>query len=169
VSTALVVGALEVIRATPSALRALVAGLPDELLRDVGPEGWSPADVIAHLVVAGRLGALDRVRRALAEDAPSFAGYDEEGELDASGLRGEGVAGLIELLEVERSGHPALVGSLTTSDLERGGMHEEVGAVSVAELLHQAAYHDRIHVAQVASLTSSSFEAGRGPLGAAQS
>jgi hypothetical protein len=156
--------------AAPTAvLRALPSDPPDELLRDAGPEGWSPADVIAHLVVAGRLGALDRVRRALAEDAPSFAGYDEEGELDASGLRGEGVAELIELLEGERSGHPALVGALTPSDLERGGVHEEVGFVSVAELLHQVAYHDRLHLAQVASLTAMRFEGERGALTAAQS
>lgn len=162
-------GTLEVVRSTPDVLRALLADLPDELLNTAGPEGWSPSDVVAHLVVAGRLGALDRASRALDEDSPSFAGYDEGGELDASGLRERRCGDLVTLLGEERSRSPVLTRRLSGNELTRTGVHAEVGAVSVAELLHQAAFHDSLHVSQIASLLSGAFVDGRGPLAAAQS
>ena len=162
-------GTLEAIRTTPSVLRALLGDVPEDVAATPGPEGWSPRDVVAHLVVAGRLGALDRASRALAGEGASFAGYDEEGELDASGLRGEPVEALLRLLEAERSACLVLTRGLEGDDLARGGVHEEVGRVTVAELLHQAAYHDRSHVAQIASLLSASFMPGRGALAGAGS
>ena len=162
-------GTLEAIRATPLVLRALLSGLPEELTATAGPEGWSPGDVVAHLVVAGRLGALDRASRALTEERPALAGYDEEGELVASGLRGEAVERLIGLLEAERERCVALRGVPSDEALARVGEHVEVGDVTVAELLHQAAYHDGLHLAQIASLVSSSFVSGRGGLAGAQS
>lgn len=120
-------------------------------------------------MVAGRLGALERARRALTEDAPTFAWYDEEGELAASGLRGRPAAELIAILEGERAAHPALGAELSAADLGRSGVHAEVGEVRVAELLHQAAYHDSLHIAQIASLLSGSFVGGRGALAGSSS
>ncbi len=162
-------GTLEVIRATPAVLRAMLAGIPGAVTETPGPEGWSPADVVAHLVVAGRLGALARASRALEEDHPLFSSYEEEAELDASGLRGRPVGELIALLDRERAAMPVLGREVSRDETHRSGVHREVGEVTVAELLHQAAYHDALHLAQIASLLSSSFEDGRGALSSASS
>ena len=168
-TVSLIPGTLEAIRATPSVLQALLGDVPADVAATTGPEGWSPRDVVAHLVVAGRLGALDRASRAVGDEGASFAGYDEESELDASGLRGEPVAVLLRLLEAERGGCLVLTRTLEGDDLARSGVHEDVGRVTVAELLHQTAYHDSLHIAQIASLLSASFMAGRGALATAQS
>src|SRR5262249_12860300 len=43
--------AIEILRRTPSTLRALLAGLPDEWTRgSAGPGSWSAYDVVGHLL-----------------------------------------------------------------------------------------------------------------------
>ena len=60
--TVLQPGTLEVIRATAPALRTMLAELPESVTATRGAEGWSPQDIVAHLVVTGRLGALATTR-----------------------------------------------------------------------------------------------------------
>lgn len=168
-TAALQPGTLEVIRATAATPRTMLEHLPDSVFATPGAEGWSTQDVVAHLVVAGRLGALARASRVLEEDHPSFAGYDEEGELEASGLRRRPVAELLALLEEERGGMSILGRALSSEDAGRTGVHLEVGEVTIANLLHQAAFHDTLHIAQIAALISAQFEGNRGPLGSASS
>jgi hypothetical protein len=44
-----------------------------------------------------------------------------------------------------------LIGGLQPSDLDRGGEHEKVGYLRVADLLHEWVHHDRNHLKQMLS------------------
>ena len=158
-------GALGVIEVTPTVLRRMLSGLPAELVTAAGAEGWSPADVVAHLIVAGRLGAIARTRRVLLEDRPELDTYDEHDELKRSGLRGKPIDELLEIFEDERHAALGELRGLRGARLKRTGVHATAGEVTVRHLLHQAAFHDATHVAQIASMLAAAFEDDRGGLG----
>ena len=52
--------------------------------------------------------------------------------------------------------------ALAPDDFTRTGRHEVAGVIAVADVLHHIAYHDLVHIAQVAKLLSIPVEQRRG-------
>ena len=156
--------ALDTIAATPAVLRALSVGVPGAVAETPLDGGWSPKDVVAHLSISEDFGSIGRLRRVVAEDAPLLPSYDETRELERSGLRGVPLAELLARFERQRAEDVAWLRALPLGAYERAGRHEEVGAVTGAELIFQCAYHDHLHLEQLARMLRASFEPLRGPL-----
>jgi hypothetical protein len=67
-----------VLAGTPRALRALTAGLGEELLhRRPAPAAWSMAELLGHLWDA-EIAYSFRARAILAQDRPRLVGYDQD-------------------------------------------------------------------------------------------
>lgn len=160
--TASVEEALEVIDATASLLNALLGNLPVEVPEVPLDGGWSMKDVVAHLLVTDRLGAIGRIQRILAQEAPVLPAFDEETELEKSGLRDEPLSALLKRLTETRRENVELLRALAAPALLRSGRHSEVGVVTVSDLIFHAAYHDASHMRQMASMVQVHFEPLRG-------
>jgi hypothetical protein len=68
--------ALDVLASTPATLRGLLGALPDSAVSAPGDEGWSPKDVLAHLVSLNGPAILDRVRIVAEHDEPPIPNID---------------------------------------------------------------------------------------------
>jgi hypothetical protein len=154
---------LEILAATPAALRVLLAGLPAAAVERADAGGWSARDVVAHLVDRGRI-QRERVERLLAEPGATIEDLDEQQTLASSGLRRRSLDELLALLERARREDVARYTALPDTAIARAGVHTVAGTITVAQLIHQAAYHDLLHLRQVAATLASFPGAGRGPL-----
>src|SRR5947209_17935673 len=105
-------GTGQVLARTPQVLRALLEGLPDELVRaDYGPRTWSPHEVLGHLIHGEKTDWMPRARLILqAGDAVPFEPFDRNGH--ASLCREKAPAELLDLFESFRAANLAELRSM---------------------------------------------------------
>lgn len=148
-----------VLGTTPARWNALAA-LPASLLDQPPRAGeWSATACLGHLVDTERYVFPLRVRAFLAgQDFPAF-------DPDAQGTRiaaGQAPALAAEFAEL-RATNLALLDSVTAADLVRTARHQELGPVTLDELLHEWAAHDLNHTIQAEQSVMQPFIAGCGP------
>jgi hypothetical protein len=51
---------------------------------------------------------------------------------------------------------------LTPTELRRIGEHDQAGQISIEEIIHQWAYHDLMHLKQIASMLQAPLVEGMG-------
>lgn len=156
--------AVAILERTPASLSALLAGLPETWIRATEGEGtWSPYDVVGHLVHGERTDWMARARHILAGETRPFDRFDRTAQFSESGdtsldellatfadLRRENVATLLDL-------------RLTESDLERRGVHPDLGDVTLGQLLATWVVHDLDHVAQISRTMAKAYAEATGP------
>lgn len=135
-------------RTAASAVDAVVAGLTDaELDREAADGGWTPRQVLHHLADSETI-AYVRLRRLIAEDAPTIVGYDEpeyarrlhyDRPVDAS----------LVVLGAVRAASLGLLEALSPAEWERRGTHTESGPYSVDDWLRIYAEHPYDHANQI--------------------
>jgi hypothetical protein len=156
--------AVAILERTPASLSAWLEGLPETWVRATEGEGtWSPFDVIGHLIHGERTDWIPRARHILAGERRPFEPFDRTAQL----MESEGKS-LQELLatfaDLRRGNVTALVGmSLTDEDLERTGLHPELGEVTLGQLLAAWVVHDLDHVAQIARTMAKVYTEATGP------
>jgi hypothetical protein len=155
---------MEVLESTPSTLRGLMGSLPDSVLTEAGPEGWSPRDVLAHLISVQPPALVERIRLMVEGDEPPVPNIDEEEALNSSGLRERPMSELLERFESDRREAMAWLRSLQPGDFARGGKHEVAGRITAADQLNHFAYHDLLHTRQIVSLLIPRLERSRGAM-----
>ena len=144
--------ALDLISRTPRVLRALLVGLPDEVLYAPNDEGWSLKDIVAHLHDVEQGALAGRIRRMLDVARPLIHSIDPPARLVAGGYAARGLDELLEDLERQRAEHVDWLRSLSGADLLRAGEHDQVGEIRVVDIAHQWAAHDMSHLRQVARM-----------------
>ncbi len=153
-----------VLERTPSALRAMIGGLPDRWVTATeGPGTWSPYDVVGHLIHADRTDWIPRARHILAGESRPFDPFDREAQFAHS--RGAALPELLDRFDAaRRESLAALRGmSLTEADLARTGTHPELGAVTLAQLLATWTVHDFDHLGQIARTMAKVYGTAVGP------
>jgi DinB superfamily len=131
---------------TPSALNALLRGLPDEwTLHNEGAGTWNVPEVIGHLIEGDRANWIPRIRIIVefGESRP-FEPFDRtplEGSLAElldrfAELRGESVAALRDF-------------DLQPEDMAKTGIHPVYGRVTMRQLISTWAVHDLTHLNQI--------------------
>lgn len=141
--------ALAVLASTPVVLRSLAHALEDatEPLDD----GWSAQDVVAHLVDAETVAFAERIRRIVGEDNPYINSIDPSRRLIEGGWSGRSLPELLDQFVELRSANLAVAETLTPEQLARTGQHDEAGEITLQGIIHQWAYHDLMHLKQIAS------------------
>jgi DinB family protein len=140
----------DLLRRTPEVVRALLAGLPASWGDTPDTEGgWRPRDVVGHLITAELDDWMPRAKRILEHgtsvpfdkfDRFAHVGRDDDASLDElvdrfTALRRESLEELDRLVSED--------------DLDRHGMHNALGEVTMRELLATWAVHDLDHVSQI--------------------
>jgi hypothetical protein len=142
--------ALELIGSTPRVLRALLAGLPPQLLDKPNDEGWSLKDIVAHLHDVEHGAMVERINRLLQEERPFIQSIDPPARLLAGGYAARHLTGLLDDLDGLRAEHVTWLSGLSPAELDRVGEHDAVGEIRVIDIAHQWAAHDMAHLRQVA-------------------
>jgi DinB superfamily len=148
-----------VLSTTPERWERLTGTLPSELLwRQPAPGEWSAVDCLQHLVETEGGIFPARVRHFLrGEDLPNFNPDTEGSQL-----------GEIQPLELARTFSRLrgdslhLLGELKEADLSRSARHEELGPVTLGQMLHEWAGHDLMHTVQAERALMQPFILGSG-------
>lgn len=157
-------GVRERLASTPSVLRALVEGMPEELVERALDGEWSARDVVAHVTSVEPLVLRGRIAAMLAVPGSAVANVDEDQALEDSGLRALAVAELLDRFEAGRVESLALIDALGEEELAAGGEHEVAGTMTVAEMVNHFAFHDAMHIEQIARMLAAPAEEARGGL-----
>lgn len=136
--------------ATLATVEAELAALP------ATAAGWHPApgewcvpETLGHLVESERRGFSGRIRTILSADQPRLPGWNQVAVAAERQDCGKPIAAILEEYAALRRASIAQVAALSPADLGRGGEHEQVGQLSVRDLLHEWVHHDRNHVRQI--------------------
>lgn len=156
---------IAVLTRTPTALDALLRGLPDRWVRGNEGEGtWSAYDIVGHLVFAERTDWMPRVKRTLESgEARAFDPFDRFAQLKAN--QGESLEALLdEFARLRRKNLASLDAlNLQPDDFDRRGRHPALGSVSLAELLATWAVHDLTHLHQLSRVMAHQYRDAVGP------
>jgi hypothetical protein len=156
--------AFAILERTPASLTALLAGLPDTWIRATeGENTWSPFDVIGHLIHGERTDWIPRARHILAGETRPFEPFDRTAQFrDSAGKSLDEL--LASFAELRRANVTALqVMNLTEPDLDRRGMHPELGEVTLRQLIATWVVHDLDHVGQIARTMAKTYGEATGP------
>src|ERR1700694_4508495 len=122
--------AVAVLERTPASLSALLDGLPETWTRSTeGASTWSPYDVIGHLIHGERTDWIPRVRHIMAGGARPFEPFARMAQFPDS--RGKSLGDLLAIFAELRQQNLAtlLEMNVTNEDLNRRGLHPELGGV----------------------------------------
>src|SRR6187402_1687444 len=129
--------ALEILRRTPSTLDRLLRDLPDTWARVTeGPDTWCAYEVVGHLIHGERADWIPRARVILEHGAgKAFEPFDRFAQFEES--RGKSLNQLLDEFTAARARSLAALDALKiTPDLwSKGGLHPDLGAVTLAQLL----------------------------------
>ena len=150
-----------VLETTPQRWIQLASTLPPELFqRKPAANEWSAYDCLRHIVDTERSVFPPRVGYLLrGEDFPAF--NPDEVRKDPGGN-----ATPMELtaeFSRRRAGSLALLSKIGEDDLKRTARHQELGMVTLGEMLHEWAGHDLMHTVQGEMALLQPFIDGCGP------
>jgi len=112
------------------------------------PGEWCANEVVGHVIVTEKNGFAGRIRVILGADEPDLPAYDRDGiQKNRNDCARDPKELKQELTEVRRES-VKLVRSLRPEQLPRGGLHPQVGRLTVDELLHEWVHHDANHLRQ---------------------
>jgi uncharacterized damage-inducible protein DinB len=149
---------------TPRVVRSLLDGLSDSWLESADKAGgWTPRDVVGHLISAERDNWIPRIETILRDGTRRpFEPFDRFAHVERD--RGVALAALIERFDQLRGERLARLAALVRDeDLERRGLHPEFGEVTLRQLISTWAVHDLDHVAQIYAALAGSRDAAVGP------
>lgn len=123
---------------------------------------WSANECVGHLIEAERRGFAGRIRTILGGrrpdasfEPPALEGWDPPAVAAARHDDERPPAELAAEFAELRAASVELVRSLAPEDLQRAGIHPEVGRLRVDELLGEWVHHDRNHIRQLLAVTQS--------------
>jgi uncharacterized damage-inducible protein DinB len=130
---------------------ASLASTPEVFDKPVDDGGWTGADVLAHLLQAELVYAV-RIGQVLTRADPVIQAYEQDEWVSrfaaVDGFGGD-VGSWVALHSSLRRRLCALLSTLSESEWERGGRHEERGVETVRGIVDHLVEHDRDHLAQL--------------------
>ena len=157
--------AKEILGRTPSTLNSLLRELPEAwLVRNEGPETWSPHDIVGHLVHGEETDWIPRAKIIIEDgEARAFEPFDRTAMFEKS--KGKSTAELLDSFAALRNKSlRELEGmNLTPVLLEKRGKHPELGVVTLQQLLATWVVHDLGHVRQIVRVLAKQYRDNVGP------
>ncbi|MEJ2265281.1 MAG: DinB family protein [Anaerolineales bacterium] len=150
-----------VLLTTPDRWINLTEMFPMELLtRQPLPNEWSALECLQHLVDTERSVFAARVKYLLAgQDFPAF-------DPDSQGTKPQTSHPPAELAREFarlRSKSLKLLEQVKSTDLDRSARHQELGIVTLGQMVHEWAAHDLMHTVQAERALMQPFIDGSGP------
>jgi len=142
----------ELLETSGQAFASTLDALPPEAASwHPAPGEWCVNECIGHIVEAEKRGFTGRIRIILGADEPHLQTWDQEAvEKERKDCERQPSELKKELLDTRRES-VGMVRSLRPENVARGGMHPDVGRLTVDELLHEWVHHDNNHLKQALS------------------
>jgi uncharacterized damage-inducible protein DinB len=127
-------------------LRQAVAGISPEQLKARPVAGkWSTLEVVCHLADFDPILA-DRMKRIIAEDRPALLGADEKRFAAALAYHERDLEEELTIVERTRQQMARILRTLPAEALQRVGVHNERGPLTLEKMLTTATNHIPHHV-----------------------
>jgi DinB superfamily len=157
--------ATEILSRTPMMLNSLMRDLPEPwLVRNEGPETWSPYDIVGHLIHGEETDWIPRAKIILEHgETRPFEPFDRFAMFEKS--KGKTIAELLDTfarLRAENLRELQMM-NLTPELLQKRGTHPELGVVTMKQLLAAWVVHDLGHVRQVVRVMAKQYRDEVGP------
>lgn len=157
--------AISVLEKTPVVLTAML----DELSQDwthqnEGKDTWSPFDIIGHLVHGEKTDWMPRLEIVLStSEEKTFTPYDRFAQFETS--KGKSVTSLLTEFRSLRKENLTILRAkkLTEGDLDKQGIHPELGPISLRNMLSAWVVHDLGHIAQISRVMAKQYKEEIGP------
>lgn len=145
---------LQVLTATPTALKDALKGVPKKLLMwTPGPGKWSILEIVAHMRDMEEYAYLARYRAILSEANPDLPDIDGDALSLMQDYRGKRLSQLQREFAQNRRDCLKLLRTVKDTRWERQGQHETAGIMSMEELLQRHAVgNDQAHLEQIANI-----------------
>ncbi len=157
--------ATAVLSRTPAVLGVWLEGLPRGwIMENEGPGTWSPYDVLGHLIHGELTDWIPRTRIILEHgEARAFEPFDRFAQFKES--EGKRLEDLLAEFAILRAENLAILRELNLSraDLDRIGLHPELGRVNLRQLLATWVAHDLGHLVQIARTLAGQYGQAVGP------
>src|ERR1017187_7734564 len=156
---------LDLLESTPAMLRDLMSELSEEDARwKPAPDRFSIAEVLAHLSHSEGHCYRARLDRFLSEALPELEPDDASLHYDL--YRRADPQDSFDHFEEQRETNVEFMRTLPRSAGDRRALHREAGEITLSQMLHEGAMHDRGHIGQGAELVRARrYLPGAGPLG----
>jgi hypothetical protein len=156
---------LEILERTPSVLEYLLRGISEEWsLNDEGDETFSPYDVVGHLIHGERTDWMVRMEIILSDsENKTFEPFDRFAQFEESD--GIPLNDLLTQFKVARDRNLRILLSknLSDQDLNKTGIHPELGIVTLRQLISTWVVHDLAHLAQISRVMAKQYAEEVGP------
>ena len=123
------------LRAVPADFRAAVITLDDDALRRRPAAGeWSAIEVLGHIIDKMEAWA-GRAERIATEDRPLIRSYDQDAYVQKHGYQERPLQELLNRLTQASAYFAAVVERLPAAALDREGVHEESGPLTLRQCI----------------------------------
>jgi len=157
--------AIDVVKRTPAVLSAMLQDISDEWLYcKEGENTWSPFDVVGHLIICEQTDFIPRTQIILSNaEEKNLSPVDTNAHVGYS--KGKSINDLLEeFTQLRNENVQKLIAMrLSESDLDKTGLHLEVGPLTVRNVLAKWAPHDLNHLAQIARAMAMQYTVAAGP------
>lgn len=156
---------LAILEQTPIIIEKLVHAATEEQLRwKPSMDRWSISEVLAHLADAETAGFRERIQTMVEQKSPTLQAYDQNAAYAAGKYSGGKPLDHLKSFCHERDRSLSFLRYLPDGALARSGNHSAIGPITVAQLMHEWAFHDLGHIRQIAELLRSrAFYPSMGP------
>lgn len=132
-------------------MRAAFAGLAkDDLLSEPVPGTWTLQQIAVHLLDSDLIGS-DRMKRIAAMPTPLLIGYDESAVSKLPGISSLNISEVCDMFDRNRQFTATILRSLPDESFARWGVHNEIGRVSLGEMVEKYIHHLEGHLKFVAT------------------
>ena len=143
--------AIHILAEMPGQLRDALRDLDAEQLNTpYREEGWTVRQLVHH-IADSHMTAFLRVRKALTEDWPVVAGYDERAFATLADVAAP-VEWSLEIIENLHARWVMLLQTLTDEQWHRGFKHQERGPMALDYATMLYAWHSQHHLAHITAL-----------------
>lgn len=132
-------------------MRRAFAGLTrDDLLSEPIPGTWSLQQIAVHLLDSDLIGS-DRMKRIASMPTPLLIGYDETAFSKLPGASSLDIQQVCDMFDRNRQFTATILRALPDESFLRWGVHNEIGRVTLGEMVSKYSYHLEGHLKFVAT------------------
>ena len=142
---------IELYAAGGSQMKQAFTGLTrDDLLSEPVPGTWSLQQIAVHLLDSDLI-ATDRMKRIAAMPTPLLIGYDESAFSKLPGTNSLDIEQVCDMFDRNRQFTATILRALPDESFLRAGIHNEIGRVTLGEMVPKYIQHLEGHLKFVAA------------------
>ncbi len=149
----------EILERTPRVLQTLLQGIsPEWSQHNEGGDTWSPFDVVGHLIHGEKTDWVPRAEIILGNASDkTFESFDRFAQFEAS--QGKTLETLLDTFAQLRAQNlnKLRAMNLSAEDLQKEGVHPQLGKATLKQLLSTWTIHDLGHIAQISRVMAKQY------------